>query len=82
MAKCRMNENISSEASPITNGNKSKTDIESGTLILTQEEGDLQIGKYIALLTRQLEDVTRLSQGMSTAHLPNFSPREGTRKLY
>ena len=47
------------------------------TRILTQGEVDEQISSYIASLTRQLEDLTRLIQGMSTARGPNFSPRAG-----
>ena len=37
------------------------------TRLLTKEGVDEQIRNYIALLTRQLKELTRLIQGMSTA---------------
>ena len=52
-------------------------DIEYETRILTQEEVNEQIKNYSAIVTRQLEDLTRMIQGMSTSHWPNFSPRAG-----
>ena len=42
---------------------------------LTQETVNEQIRRFIAPLTRQLEELTRLVQGMTTSGHPNFYPR-------
>ena len=42
---------------------------------LTQEAVSEQIRGFIAPLTRQLEELTRLVQGMTTSWHPNFQPR-------
>ena len=60
------------------NTHENHTDNKSQTRFLTQEEVDKQIRYYIAPLTRQLQDLARLIQRMSTAHRPNLSPRAGT----
>ena len=73
-ATISMSEGNSSEANPIIIAHENKSDKECETHILTQEEFDEQIRDYIAHLTRQLEDLTRLIQGMSFAHRPNLSP--------
>ena len=44
---------------------------------LTQETVNEQIRGFIAPLTRQLEELTRLVQGMTTSGLPNSYPRTG-----
>ena len=49
--------------------------IESKKRILTQEEVHEQIRSYIAPLTKQLEDLTRLIPRMSAAQRPNLYPR-------
>ena len=61
-----MSENNSLEASPIMSAHENITDTESETRILAQEAVVEQIGNYIAPLTRQLDDLTWLMQGMST----------------
>ena len=52
---------------------------ESEARILTQEEVDEHIKIFIAPVTRQLEDLTRLIQVSSTAHRPNLFRRTGIR---
>ena len=47
---------------------------ESQTPILTRDEVDGQGRSYIAPLTKQLEDLTRLMQGMSSTQQLKFSP--------
>ena len=47
-----ISENDSSEANPNMSAHETDTDIESETRILTQQEVDEQIRKYIALLTK------------------------------
>ena len=42
---------------------------------LTQEAVSKQIRGFIALLTHQLEELTRLVQGMTTSRHPNSHPR-------
>ena len=56
--------------------NNVKNDFEAR--ILNHKEVDEQIRIYIAPLTTQAEDLTWLTQGMSTAQRPNLSPRAGT----
>ena len=70
--------NDGSETNTLVNAHGSKADSESGARILTQEEVDEQIKNKINPLTRQLEDLTRLIEGMSTAHRQNFSSRAST----
>ena len=41
----------------------------------TQEAVNEQIRGFIARLTRQLEELTRLVQGMTTTRHPNYYPR-------
>ena len=65
------------ERSPILSAHKDNVSIVSEARILTQEEIDDQIKIYITSLTKQLENLTRLIQGMSTAHRPNLSSRAG-----
>ena len=42
---------------------------------LTQEAVNEQIRRFIAHLTRQLEELTRMVQGISTSRRPNSYPR-------
>ena len=55
------------------------TDFEPEARILTQEELDEQIETYIAPLIKQLNDLTRLIQGMSSVHPQNLILRASTR---
>ena len=69
---------MSKSSSSETSAHKDNVYIESKARILTQEEVNEQIRKYIALLIKQLEEYTRLIHGMSTAHRPNLSSRAVT----
>ena len=51
---------------------------ESDARTLTQGKDNEQIRSYIAPLTDQLEDLTRLIKRMSGAQHPNKYPRAGT----
>ena len=66
------------ETNAVMSASQNNTYNESEALILTQEEVDEQIRNSIAPFTRQKEDLTRLIQGMFSAHQPNLSPRAGT----
>ena len=68
----------SPESSPVTNASECKVEDEPEARILTQVEVIEQIRFHIAPLTKQLEDLTRLIQGMSTAQQLNSYPRAGT----
>ena len=68
-------ETTCSENNNLLSAHGSNTDSESGALILTQGEVDEQIRTYIALLTKQQEDLTWLIQGMPSAHWQNLSPK-------
>ena len=57
------------------NAHESNTDNDSETCTLTQEVVHELIGNYIAHFTRQLKDLTRLIEEISTAHPPNLCPR-------
>ena len=61
----------------ITNGISSKNvkGEVSEIQTLTQEAVNEQIRRFITLLTRQLEKLTRLVQGMTTTRHPNYYPR-------
>ena len=50
------------------NGHRKNSDSESKPHNLTQEAVHEQIKNYIAPLTKQLEDLTQLIQGISRAH--------------
>ena len=58
------------------NAQGSNTDSESEARILTQEKVDEQFKIYITHLTKQLGDLTRLTQGMSSVHRLNFLPKD------
>ena len=57
---------------------KSNTNFEFEARILTQEEVDEQGRTYFAPLTKLLEDLTRLIQGMSSIHQINLPQRART----
>ena len=78
LAKSRMTETESSEISALLNAHWDTTEFESEARMLTQEGVGEQINTYIAPLTKHLEDFTRLTQGMSSVHRKNFSPRAST----
>ena len=65
-----------SETSNLLNTRRGNTDSASEARILTQEEVDEQIKTYNAPLTKQLEDLTQLLQGMSSAYQTNLFPGE------
>ena len=71
-----------SETHTIMNAHENGVNNKPEALILTQKEVDEQIRNCIAPLTKQLEDLTRPIQGMSTAHRPSLSPRAGTTALF
>ena len=73
-----MSENNSTESSPVRNAPECNVEDEPEVYILTQEDVNEQIGSHIAPLTKQLEDMTRLIQGMTTAQNPTSHPRAGT----
>ena len=62
------NKSNSYETNPIMSIYEIKTDNESKACILTQEEVNEQIKKYISRLAKHLEDLIRLIQAMYTAH--------------
>ena len=78
IANIRMSENDGSQTNALPKTNASNAAFASETGILTQKEVDEQITNYIAPMTRQLENLTRLILDMSTAHRKNLSPRAGT----
>ena len=51
---------------------------ETEARILTHDDVNEQIRSYIALLTKQLEDLTRLLQGMLSTQQRNAYPRAAT----
>ena len=77
-ANISISENNCAEIIPTVSAYESNTDTECETRIVTQEEVDEQIRNYNVSLTRQLDDLTRLIQGMSTAHRANLPPMAST----
>ena len=73
-----MGKNNSSETNPVMSVLENNTDNESERCISTQEEVDKQIRSCNVPSHRQIENLSRLIQEMSTAHRPNFSPTPGT----
>ena len=59
-----------------------KVNNDSEATILTQEEVDEHIINCFTPLNKQLGDLTRLIQEMSTAHGPSHSPRAGRNASY
>ena len=70
-----MTESSISLTRDLLNADRSNTESESEARILTQIEVDEQIKTNIATLTKHLEDLTRLMQGMSSVHRQNNSLR-------
>ena len=69
-----MTEINKSQNNELQNGHRLISDSISDLLILRQEAVGEQIKNYIALLTKQLKELTRLIPGMSHAHQVNFPP--------
>ena len=67
-----------SEASPAMNPPETKEIEGPEVSAITQDEVDEKIKSFIAPLTRQLEDLTPLVRGMTTASHPNNYPSTGT----
>ena len=65
-----MSEIISTEGSPIMMAPKHNNDDEPEVHVLTQQEINEQIISHFNPLSNQLEDLTRLIQGMTTAQHP------------
>ena len=72
-----MNENSGSKNNPTMNTHDNDAKSETESRILTQDVRELR-KSYIAHLTKQLEDMTRLIKGLSSRKQPNFYPREST----
>ena len=69
-----MTGNNSSENSPALNSRGINENEESEIRTLTQEQVRGQIKSIIVPLTRQLEDLTRIDQGLSVTSHPNHHP--------
>ena len=74
----RMTENSMSEKCDSLNAHRDNVDSQSKARILTKEEVHEYIETYITSLTKQLEDLTRLIQGMSSVDQAKLSPRAST----
>ena len=77
-----MNEDSSSTGGPSMNSPETNENEDSEMRALTQEEIDEQIKSFIAPLTRQLEDLTRLVSGMTIASHLDYYERAGTSASY
>ena len=77
-----MSEDKSSKTYPIESAHEVSTDEKSKTLILTQEGVDEQIKIYTPSVTTQLDDLTPLLHGSSTAHPLKLSPRASNSGSY
>ena len=73
-----MTESNSAESNLIMNAPKRNVQDEPEVLAPTQQELKDQMKKLISLLARQIEDLTGLIQGMTTAQHPTADPRMGT----
>ena len=69
-----MTEINNSEISGLLKAHRDDVDSDSNVRILTQEEVKEKIKSYIAPLTKQLEDLTWLIQGMLSVHQANPFP--------
>ena len=67
-----MSENNSFESSRIMSATEDSGNNESEARIQTQEEVHYQIKNYFPPLTKRLEDLTRLIQGMLSGDQPCF----------
>ena len=73
-----MSEYSSSEGSPAMNPTGTNQNKGTELRTLTQAEVDQLIKSFIAPLVRQLDDLTRIVQGMITASHPDYYTRTGT----
>ena len=73
-----MNESNSSDTSLILSADQNNVNNDSESRVHRQEEFYRKVWNYTARLTKQLVDLSRLIQRLSTSHRPNFSPRTGT----
>ena len=73
-----MSENYSTKSSPIINAPKHNVEDEPEVHVLTQKEVNQQIRNYIAPLTKQLENLSGFTQGMTTDQHPTSHPRAAT----
>ena len=60
------------------NERKNNSFSEPGPYVMTHKEVDEQIKYHIAPLKKQLEDLTRLIQGINQSHPPNSTPTVST----
>ena len=77
-----MSEIISTEGSPIMMAPKHNNDDEPEVHALTQQEINEQIICHFNPLSKQLEDLTRLIQGMMTAQYPTSCLLAGTSGIF
>ena len=68
----------SSKNNDLLNAHSSSLEFDSEPHILTQEAVVEEMKNYITPLTKQLEDLTRLVQGMSRGHQVNLPLTVGT----
>ena len=73
-----MSEGGSSECSSAMNSHENNEKVGPEIRVLTQKEVDAGIKSFIAPLTRQQEDLTRLVQGVATASHPTYFLRADT----
>ena len=72
-----MSENGNVEINRLNNSSENAEEEFSEIHTLTQEAVNEQIKGFIAPLTRQLEELSRLVQGMLTTSYPSYYPRSG-----
>ena len=72
------NKNNRFETKLIISAHEIGTRNESEAPILLKEEVNNEIRKYIARLSKQLRELTRLIQGKPRAHRPNVPSKAGT----
>ena len=77
-----MSKNSSSEGSLAVNSHDSSENEGAEIRASTQKKVNEQIKSFFAPLTRQLEDLTRLIQGITTGWHPNYHPRADTNVSY
>ena len=78
LANTSITETDSIDVNKPLNTHVSNTCSESEARILTQEEVGEHIRTYVAHLTKQLENLIRLIQGLLSVHWQNLSPRVST----
>ena len=70
MLSIEKSEGSITENRPMMNAQERNVEDEPEVHILTEEEVNYQIRNHVAPLTKQLEDLTRLIQGMATVRHP------------